>query len=366
MNMIHKSYPVEVIKADRQKGIIQAIVAVMGNVDHGDDIIHNGAFTKTLSERGTKIRVLDNHNSNSVRDVIGKPLSAKELREDELPPSIKLRYPDAKGGLLTETQFDMNDDNAKSVFNKLADGYIDEWSIGFTIPKGKSDIEEKIVDGAKRLIRNIREVILFEYSPVIWGMNSATATIGAKNLDESKKRSLGQIYWDISDSFEALYFDRQMDYSGFIVNDIFDDGTMIVRAVNIEVNYIYYQLRWYEIEENDFAFDPIDDWLGGNYAFVPGMKSIELDFDTKAGKVLSQSNFDKLSNANSLISEVINSAIPQEEMSEEVDLENKSDDDEKQTDDDLVKTDKPLTNSRDDSLKEIDELLKNISSLGVH
>jgi hypothetical protein len=79
MELIHKSFPVEIIKADTAQGIIDAIVAVIGNVDLGNDVIHPGAFTKTLSERGNKVRVLDNHNSFSIKDVIGKPISIREI-----------------------------------------------------------------------------------------------------------------------------------------------------------------------------------------------------------------------------------------------------------------------------------------------
>ena len=67
MNIEHKSFPVEILKADSSQGIVEAVVAVMGNIDLGGDIIHNGAFTKTISERGNKVKVLDNHNANATR-----------------------------------------------------------------------------------------------------------------------------------------------------------------------------------------------------------------------------------------------------------------------------------------------------------
>src|SRR5690554_4824859 len=362
--IIHKSFPVEIIKADVKQGIIEAIVAVIGNIDHGDDVIHPGAFTKTLSERGNKIRVLDNHNSNSVRDVIGKPVSIKELSVSELPPSIMLRYPDAKGGLYTVTQFDMDDEHSKTVFNKLANGFVDEWSIGFTVPKGKSDIEEKIINGTKKLVRNIREVVLFEYSPVIWAANSATATLDAKSEAEQKRQSLGKMFWNIIDAFENQYLDRE-NWTGFTVNDVFDDGTMIVCARNVETEFMYYQLNYHQMD-NQYTFDPIENWLGGNYTFVAGMKNRLINLETKQGRVLSQRNFDKLTQAHELLMEVVNSAIPDnEEMTDDVDLETKQVDEQTESNDELAKSDNPLTIDRESSLKEIDDILVTIKTLGV-
>lgn len=364
--MDYKSFPVEIVKADTKQGIIDAVVAVMGNIDHGNDIIHSGAFTKTLSERGNKIKVLDNHNTNSLKDVIGKPISIREIGQDELPISIKSKYPSATGGLYTVTQFDMDDEHSKTIFNKLANGFVNEWSIGFTIPKGKQDYS----DG---MIRNIREVILFEYSPVIWGMNEATDTIGAKNMDENeqKKRSIIQTYIDITDSFNAQYMNWD-EYTGFYVNDVFTDGTLVCKAVNVQTDYDYYQVNW-QIVDGDYAFDPIENWQGGNFSFVVGLKSFDIIEETKQGRVLSQSNYDKIKNACDMLMEVMNAAMPMmddetmpmgemDSMSDTPELEVPAESEA----DILAKSQLALTKKRDERLAEINNLIKNLDNLGVH
>lgn len=361
--MDYKSFPVEIVKADTKQGIIDAVVAVMGNIDHGNDIIHTGAFTKTLNERGNKIKVLDNHNTNSLKDVIGKPLSIREIGENELPISIKSKYPDATGGLYTVTQFDMDDEHSRTIFNKLANGFVNEWSIGFTIPKGKQDYSEGMV-------RNIREVILFEYSPVIWGMNEATDTIGAKNMSEgeTKKRSIIQTYIDITDSFHALYMNWD-EYTGFMVNDVFTDGTLVCKSCNMETEYNYYQVGWMMLD-NQFVFDPIEDWQGGNFSFVIGLKSYDIIEETKQGRVLSQRNYDKIKNACDMLMEVMSEAMPMMDdeteplmsMSDTPDLEVPAND----NPDELAKSGKPLTKNRDERLAEINQLIKSLDNLGVH
>jgi len=43
--MERKTFPAFVTKVDEAEGIIEAVFAVFGNIDQGDDVIHAGAFT---------------------------------------------------------------------------------------------------------------------------------------------------------------------------------------------------------------------------------------------------------------------------------------------------------------------------------
>lgn len=176
-----KSFPAFITKAQGDDGIVEAIVSVLGNIDHGMDIIHPGAFTKTIHERGGKIKVLDGHNMWSAMDAIAKIITIKEVGRDELPPELLNEVPDAQGGLLVKAQFMMDDSISSGIFKRIKAGVIDEYSIGFEIIQ--SDITP-IDDGNGNeiQIRNIREIKLWEISPVVFGMNDATTTVSAKSL----------------------------------------------------------------------------------------------------------------------------------------------------------------------------------------
>jgi phage head maturation protease len=172
----HKSFPATSLKIlDAEQGVVESVVAVFGNKDEGGDIIHAGAFGKTLVEGGRKIRVLDHHNSWSSRDVVGKPLELREVGREALPPETLARFPDATGGLFAKTQFALATQAGRETFSLLREGYIDEWSIGYDPIVADFDDE-----GATR---NLRELRLWEYSPVIWGMNQGTATVSAKQQE---------------------------------------------------------------------------------------------------------------------------------------------------------------------------------------
>jgi len=180
--MEHKTFPVLDVKIiNEDQGIVEHTVAVMGNVDLGDDRIWNGAFLKTISERGKKVKVLDNHKADSVMRVIGKPLSLREIGRDELPQSVKSEYPDATGALLVQTQFLMDVPEGKGAFIRIKEKAIDEWSIGYDSIKGATEYTKE--NG--RTVRELKEIRLFEYSPVLWAMNPAASTISAKSKKQT-------------------------------------------------------------------------------------------------------------------------------------------------------------------------------------
>ena len=58
--MEYKATPLE-IKAEGDEGVVAGLFSVFGNVDDGGDIIHKGAFTKTLQERANRIKVFFMH-----------------------------------------------------------------------------------------------------------------------------------------------------------------------------------------------------------------------------------------------------------------------------------------------------------------
>lgn len=185
-NKLIRSFPIYIKQSDPATGIVDAIVAVIGNIDFGDDIIHPGAFTKTILERGLDIRVLDNHQSWSIENVVGKPIAIREIGKDELPAELLVKFPDATGGLFTTTQYLMRTKEGAGAFERIHAGAIGEYSIGFQILA--SDMSTVETDEGTREIRNIRTIKLFEYSPVIWAMNPATQTISsALNLDTTIK-----------------------------------------------------------------------------------------------------------------------------------------------------------------------------------
>ena len=179
----YKSFPALVTGTDEAQGIVETVFAVFGNIDGGDDIIHPGSFTKTFVERGRKVKVLDHHNASSIMNVIAEPpLALRELRRDELPQELLQQYPEATGGAYAKVRMLMDTPEGNGSFIRLRAKAVDEWSFGYDA----LDVDyTKMMRGDKEItVRNLRTIKLYELSPVIWGMNSATTTLGAKDADD--------------------------------------------------------------------------------------------------------------------------------------------------------------------------------------
>lgn len=153
------------VKADDQQGIVEAIVAVFNNRDRGDDIIRLGAFAESLRRKLPK--GIWHHKWDTP---IAKTLEARELPPGDplLPPALK-----DLGGLYIKAQFNLETQRGKESFSDIQFGIIDEFSIGYRSVKTQYDEETET--------RELIEVELYEWSPVLVGMNPATALLSVKD-----------------------------------------------------------------------------------------------------------------------------------------------------------------------------------------
>jgi len=242
--MEKKTVPSIYLKADNETGIVEHIIAVMGNVDMGGDVIHSGAFTKTISERGGKIRVLDNHNYDSVLRVVGKPVQMREISRGELPAEILDKYPDADGALWAKTQFLLDTPEGLGAFKRIKAGAVDEWSIGYDALD--FDYERSEEDGKTiQDIRHLRTLRLWEYGPVIWGMNPATMTLSAKAVSGSTSLPLAprDRPWDATSAVR-----RMRDWAGAedVPNSKYRSGFFYYDPDNVD-NFGAYKLPFADV-----------------------------------------------------------------------------------------------------------------------
>jgi uncharacterized protein len=123
------------------------------DLDQGGDIIVKGAFAKTLQERAARVKVLWQHDAP-----IGKP---KYMREDDVGLFVS--------SYVSKTRL------GDEALELMRDGVIDQMSIGYSIPSGKSEYNDQG-------IRIIRELKLMEYSPVTFAMNDNAFITGVKSI----------------------------------------------------------------------------------------------------------------------------------------------------------------------------------------
>ena len=295
----YKQFEAVVTDINEAEGLITAIVSVTGIIDDGDDIIHAGSFIKTIAENFGRLRVLNSHNSRDVLSVIGKPVSAREISRDELPANVLAKYPEATGGLETITQYMKSDERSWAVFQRLREGYVNEYSIGFDIMQADNS-KVTTPDGKSKVVRNIRQLRLWEYSPVIWGMNPATGSVSVKDGDQSKEmtpdgpvRRLGDVLMaDLTDTCNRMM-------TGCLRDGVIDgaEHAMLTELCRRHTQSIYDGLP----EDISLREMPI---MGMDWMFF-GKDGAET---LKAGRVLSESNYSKIKQANDLLNEVMSNA----------------------------------------------------------
>ena len=148
MEREYKTLDFTVKEFDYEGRTVEGYAAAFGNVDLGQDMIHQGAFGKTLAERGNKVRFLWQHDAH---EPIGRPI---EMHEDPNGLFVK--------AIISNTA------RGRDALALLRDEAISGLSIGYDAIPGGTDYS-KGDDGDP--IRNLRELRLWEFSLVSMPMN---------------------------------------------------------------------------------------------------------------------------------------------------------------------------------------------------
>lgn len=160
MEFLTLEFKLEDVDADAKKAKIKGYASTFGNIDLGLDRVQKGAFIKTIKENGGKVPILDQHRADSQ---LGWNMKAKE--DDN--------------GLLCEGELDLNVQKAVERFSlsqtAMKIGAPMGLSIGYAAIKAEPDRDN-------RLIRNLQEVKMYEYSYATFPMNTQAALTQAKSL----------------------------------------------------------------------------------------------------------------------------------------------------------------------------------------
>ena len=175
------------INVDEAEGIVECFVSGVGNKDSVGDIVLPGAFTESLKRR--KPRVVWGHDWNHP---IGKVLEIYEVGAEDrrLPAKMKAA---GIGGLFAKVQFNLKSEKGREAFANVSFyGEEQEWSIGYKTL-------DAIYDN-QRQANLLREVELYEVSPVLHGANQLTGTISIKSEEKDDEvTSFGKSKWKMFD-----------------------------------------------------------------------------------------------------------------------------------------------------------------------
>ena len=175
-----RDIPLEVKSVDAQAHTFRGLAAAW-SLDLGNDVIHKGAFERTLDHwRGAKRRpvyLLNGHKAGDVLDVVGKMTDAAETAD----------------GLDTTWEFVPDDPTAEAAFKRVAGGFVTGLSIGYT----PINPEFETTKEGKR-IRHLKEVRLHEVSLVVFPMNEDA------RIDTASVKTLAQ-WQDMNDEEQRAF-----------------------------------------------------------------------------------------------------------------------------------------------------------------
>ena len=156
----YKSIPNSIKDVDTKGRTVTGYFSSFGNVDSDGDIIRQGAFEKSVRERGpegaNRVFHLLQHNP---RQPLGKPVA---LQEDDKGLYFETPFPDTM--------------LANDTLKLYEAGIYSEHSIGFEVLNSNTDTN----DGEE--VNILTELKLWEGSTVTWGANENTPFEGVKSL----------------------------------------------------------------------------------------------------------------------------------------------------------------------------------------
>jgi len=152
---------------------------IMGNIDAGADIIHKGATKKTLQEQKERIKWLWGH--QHTEPPIAKILSMTEVGAEELPNKVKTMHPEVTGAVKVVRVY-LDTPRGNEVLKGIKEGAIQEASVGYdsmqedyVLPDGTTAQTRMTYND----LRNLRQIKIWEFSDVNWGMNEVTTNLKA-------------------------------------------------------------------------------------------------------------------------------------------------------------------------------------------
>ena len=166
---------------DGEPGQIEGLSSVFGVLDSHETIFDQGAFKKTIKDRGGKVPMVWMHESST-------PIGLASLEEDDK-------------GLRFVGQLDLDVQRGAEVYSGIKKGYITEMSHSF------KEIKSKMVkDETGREVKHFKEVKIFEISPVTtnFASNSEAVITGVRTKEEPKPIAIPDEMRTQMDRLEAL------------------------------------------------------------------------------------------------------------------------------------------------------------------
>jgi HK97 family phage prohead protease len=149
-------------------GIIKGYASTFGNVDRGNDVMVKGAFVKSIDWYRQEGKLIPMCYQHSMMHPIGGFNPAK-MYEDEK-------------GLWVEGEINLDTDKGPEAYALAKQGVLTDMSIGFTCQDYELSSKSGEESDNGSIVRKIKEVMLWEVSPVVVPMNPQAKITDVKSF----------------------------------------------------------------------------------------------------------------------------------------------------------------------------------------
>lgn len=156
--MEHKSFDSQVRIESADEGVVRALVSVFDVEDSDGDIVHPGAFTKSIKWW---------------QETKGRYPAGVWHHDWTAPIALTKEMNETPQGLEVLAEFNLETQRGRESFSDIKKGIVSEYSFGF------EPVEAPKREGKERG-RDLKEMRIFEWSPVLIGANRSTYTVGVK------------------------------------------------------------------------------------------------------------------------------------------------------------------------------------------
>ena len=166
MNREHKE--VKFLTTDEVEGKVEAVFSVFNEIDSDGDVVLPKSIKSGYGDKGVAMVW-----AHDWKDVIGRG----EIVQDDHRAVFK-------------GQFIMDTERGREAFNTVkAMGDLQQWSFGYEVLDSEIGMHQK--DNQEVEVRYLKDVKVWEVSPVLVGANQSTETVMVKNQDTSDQKKKG-------------------------------------------------------------------------------------------------------------------------------------------------------------------------------
>ena len=192
-----KEFEIELKKSKSKKGAVEAVFSVFNNKDSDGDVVIPGAVRSGF--KSGDVPMVWSHKWDM-------PIGKGKIKQDNDKATF-------------EGNFFMDTEAGKEAYNLVKSmGDLQQWSFGFRVEDSEVGKWQKNADAEEETARYLKDLTVYEVSPVLVGANQETYTMAIKEASEKDELEKKVVDTESMDEEKAAYAKDTFDNPGEAMN----------------------------------------------------------------------------------------------------------------------------------------------------